>query len=324
MPRKLCKSFTFFLIFISVSFLAFAGCIFYARQPAVTNPDMISPRIHIIPVKELSSDSHKNTLTVVTYNIGYASGEKNNQPQKLTKQEVLHNLNTMVALLKDVDADIIALQEVDFSASRTHGIAQWHYLAEKLGMPYAATVVTWNKKYVPWPYWPPQAHFGRILSGQAVLSRYPILKQQHLVFDKPPDNPFWYNWFYLDRIAQKLTLQIGEKNITVWNIHLEAFSEKTRVQQMKLLADRISAEKDVAHIVLGDFNAEVLAEIFSKTRLVSATDPAGPQPTFPSTSPKEQLDHILHDPEFKLKGSGSAQLTASDHLPLWAELQTNP
>src|SRR5690606_20559225 len=135
--------------------------------------------------------------------------------------------------------DLIFLQEVDFRSARSFDIDQLRLLCEKLGMPYAAYTLTWNKKYVAWPYWPFSLHFGRLVSGQAVLSRFPIKQQVLVQFEKPAENPFWYNWFYLDRVVQRMKVEIGTQSVSVYNIHLEAFTIQTRKEQLQKLSDQI-------------------------------------------------------------------------------------
>ena len=46
------------------------------------------------------------------------------------------------------------LQEVDFASQRTHDIDQLHYIAAALGWGFAARVITWECRYVPYPVWP--------------------------------------------------------------------------------------------------------------------------------------------------------------------------
>ena len=52
-----------------------------------------------------------------------------------------------------------------------------------------AYAVNWDKRYVPFPYWPPVVHFGEMLSGQGVLSKFPILMNKKIVLQKPEENP---------------------------------------------------------------------------------------------------------------------------------------
>jgi endonuclease/exonuclease/phosphatase family metal-dependent hydrolase len=273
----------------------------------------------------------------VTYNIGYASGDKNNRAASLSRPEVEKNLENIALALKQLRPDLLFLQEVDFGSARTFYIDQLQYLGQRLGLPYAAYVLTWNKNYVAWPYWPPQHHFGRLVSGQAVLSRFPIQSQEITVFDKPEGNPFWYNWFYLDRVAQTLELEVGEKTWMIYHVHLEAFDRQQTKIQLERVAGLIQEKPTPYKILAGDFNiswegtgipqAEALEnrkqlEDFSAKTGLSLAGAQSPLLTFPSFRPELRIDHIYFSEAFRPRGTGNLTgFWGSDHLPVWAQLE---
>ena len=243
--------------------------------------------------------------------MGYASGKKNNRGALLHKNEVQENLDRMVVALKKLKPDLVFLQEVDFFAERSFDTNQMKFLSQGLSLPYVAYVVNWNKRYVPWPYWPIPQHFGRLVSGQVLLSRYPILQQQILAFPKPEDNPFWYNWFYIDRNLQEITVQVGQKELAAFNIHLEAFSSRARTQQLKTLKQKIRNNPKKYQIVAGDFNliwsgtgkdpdqAKRHRKLLEGFRSGSGLKLAGDSPghlTFPSWEPRKGIDFIFFSP----------------------------
>ncbi len=321
--------------FLSVLLIFFIGFLIYATRPALDASRFPSNKIlHFLQFdsKNLASPS---SLKVISYNIGYASGLKNNQGAILSREEVQQNLESIASALKKQDPDLVFLQEVDFHAARSFDINQLNFLAEKLRMPYAAYVVTWNKNYVAWPYWPLSRHFGRIVSGQALLSRFPIKNQNLLFFPKPRSNPFWYNWFYLDRIVQIFDIEMGDRVIPVYNVHLEAFDRVDRKAQLETLASNIPAKHKFFKIVAGDFNLDAnvyldptspraderkLLQDFAAQSGSNWVGAGQNYKTVPSWKPQEWLDHIFYS-GFELKQSGvAAETTASDHLPLQVEL----
>ena len=274
-------------------------------------------------------------MTMTTVFDGLSVGSLNCQ----AKLPSPHFLNRLTLYALDNTLDILCLQEVDFRAERTLDINQLEYLAKGLDLPYTAYVVVWNKNYLPWPYWPPTAHYGRIVSGQAILSRFPIKSQDIFYFKKPSANAFWYNWFYPDKVVQKVTIQWGKKLLGVWNLHLEAFRREARLEQAKVLIDQFQKQTGSAHIVAGDFNSvsayrndltaekkakledrgESIQLILEETGLKNVE---GKPPYFsmPSWDPIKKIDHILYDDfSLQLKQGGNLRLIASDHLPVWAE-----
>jgi endonuclease/exonuclease/phosphatase family metal-dependent hydrolase len=289
------------------------------------------------------ADPNPSQTKVISYNIGYASGDKNNKGSILTEKEITQNLDTIAQTIKTQNPDIVGLQEVDFKAKRSFDINQLEYIAQNAGLPYAAFVITWNKRYMPWPYWPPSIHFGQVVSGQAVLSRYPIASQSLLTFDKPSENPFWYNWFYLDRIAQNLTIKLPNGAVNVWHIHLEAFKSKARLSQAIALSQAILKKITDKTILLGDFNSvskvkeglsakqqavledngEALEVILRHTKLINAETPDTGL-TMPSWEPIKKIDHILYSSDWNLADVYVVDgITASDHLAVVAVLNSD-
>jgi endonuclease/exonuclease/phosphatase family metal-dependent hydrolase len=286
---------------------------------------------------------------IVSYNLGYLSGLANNTTTQLDRAAFDANQQQVIAALKEIGPDILALQEVDFGSKRSYEVDQSKEIAQGLGLDFGAIAISWDKNYVPFPYWPISANFGKMLSGQSVISRYPIQENSRLVLEKVADNPFYYNAFYLDRLAQVTQIQLGEQPLIVINVHLEAFDEPTRVSQTRFV--RSLAEdyaKTYPVILVGDFNSALnrgtfidasgndhgekrfsIKELLASDQLVSAVPEAewNKRPTFPSDQPEYKLDYIFYTPETiemvetkVVKAAGEA----SDHLPIMMSFRLKP
>ena len=328
--------------YLLYSFLALVallgGAFWYAHKPYLSPAEFAPQGIVVFAGAPAAAPDLPETITVVTYNIGYASGKTNNLGVKMSRAEVETNLKAIAAGLKQLNPDVIGMQEVDFRSARTHDIDQFRYLADALQMPYGAYVMTWNLTYLPWPYWPPSRHYGHIVSGQAVLSRFPLSAQQATVLPKPATNPFWYNWFYLERVLQKLTLSWNGGKSSLWNVHLDAFSGKTRLLQAEILSKQIQADADPLKFAIGDFNSaslikagvtpnesdkddigESLALLEKETGMKK--DPPDPSRlSQPSWDPIKKIDQLFASPDWELTESGVlAGVTGSDHLAVWGK-----
>jgi len=289
------------------------------------------------------------TLTVMTWNIGYASGMENNKGNVLSSADITANLDRIAASMRKNNADIVALQEIDFNSRRSHGINQLRYLQEKLNFPFAAYILNWNKRYVPYPMSLDfKKHFGRMQSGQAVLSRVPITENTAEFLAKPFDKPFWYNLFYISRAVQRVKVLVAGMELDLYNVHLEAFHTDTRMHQAMQLLDLKKARGFAAGFVVGDFNSlpadarkklgfadepeadftgdstiEVLKQKGELAEVVpDMINRLGESPsfTYPSVSPTRRLDYIFYSPGIRhLRWSVDRDAgTGSDHLPLIA------
>lgn len=325
-------------IFIACVFLSLVIFYSWASSGASALPPEKLSEIIVFPGPPTQSQGQGEVFTVMTYNIGYLSGMLNNLPIKTTKELFEENMQTTLQLLEKVEPDFIGFQEIDFHSRRSFYVDQVRSIAEKAGYKYAAVAVNWDKHYVPFPYWPPSVHFGKMLSGQAVLSRWPILSTQRFVLEKPAGRPFYYNALYLDRLIQVVKIKIKDKDIVILNVHLEAFDRETREKQAgKVLEMYRSFRNEYPVLVIGDLNSippdaaqknNFLDEpdvdftndntigLFLAEKSLSVTEPV--TFTFPSDSPSRKLDHIFynHDKITLIKAWVPERINSSDHLPL--------
>ena len=233
----------------------------------------------------------RKTLRVVTYNIHRCRGlDGRTVPQRAI--EVLRGLN----------ADIIALQEVIGAGSNDSGHAE--IIGAGLGMGWVMASVR---------------HLRGHQFGNVVLSHFPI--RQHYQYD--------LSWRTCEpRACQRVDLAIDNHTLHMFNVHLgTAFRE--RKDQSERLAEIVHDRRiSVPKIVLGDFN-EWLRGI--ATRALSASLKSldlshyvGRKATFPGLLPVLHLDHIYFDGAIEFTSVSVVRnrfsTMASDHLPVVADI----
>ncbi len=273
--------------------------------------------------QEFNSDS---IFSIVTYNIGYLSGMTNNTSKARPKELFDTNLFHVKEEFKKLNPDIIAFQEIDYAAKRSYQINQEEELS-KLGYNHVARTINWDKKYVPFPYFPPSAHFGKVVSGQSILSKFPINNHNRIVLDRVENTPFYKNAFYLDRLLQVVQVKIKDKDVTIMNVHLEAFDKETRVKQLKEVVKKfLEYGQSNPTILLGDFNSDPNFEDSAITQVLNlknignaAFSEGNSANTFDSKKPYKRLDYIFYTKNFISYVDGRVLLEfaqASDHLPV--------
>lgn len=313
-----------------------------------------SERAHVRSYAPVSKTVAPDSLTVTTYNVGYLSGMTNNAPVERSDSLFYANMDQVVGHLQEVRPDIVAAQEIDFGGARVAHVHQLDTLARRLGYPTAAQAVNWDERYLPFPYGRPGVHFGRTLSGQAVLSRFRIRQHVRTVLPRPPQ-PFYRDAFYLDRLAQVGVLDLGGHPLVVINVHLEAFEAETRQDQARRVNKlyRRLADAGVPTLLVGDFNstlspAETEASVSSKKKTAGTADrtmqlllnntdlrPAIPPSagtartaTYPADAPDRQIDYILYSPRFfralRAERWCGAPSPPSDHCAVTATFQRVP
>jgi endonuclease/exonuclease/phosphatase family metal-dependent hydrolase len=307
-------------ITVGLLLLGGIGLFLWASSGQLSQGELARVRSYAPVSKTPAPDS----LTITTYNVGYLSGMTNNAPVARADSLFYANMDQVVAYLREVRPDLVAAQEIDFGGARVAHVHQLDTLARRLRYPAAAQSVNWDERYLPFPYGRPAVHFGRTLSGQALLSRFPIRRHVRTVLPRPPQ-PFYRDAFYLDRLAQVGVLDLGGHSLAVINVHLEAFEADTRQDQARrvnTLYLRL-ANAGIPTLLVGDFNstlspAEAEAPVSSRKKTDAAADrtmqlllkntdlrPAIPPgtsasstATYPADAPNRQIDYILYSPRF--------------------------
>ena len=230
-------------------------------------------------------------LKVLTYNIHH--GE--NMKQVLDLQGIA---NVILA----TNPDLVALQEVDSSTSRTSQSDQLKELASITGM---------------YTYFVKAMDFDGGGYGTGILSRYPIDNSITLPLPSAKGNE--------PRAAGIVTIKLpGDSTLRFVTTHLDAGKQATdRIAQANALAEYFR-ETATPVIMAGDFNAlpaskevTVLKQVFT-----DATSQLGP--TFPADSPKVKLDYIMVFPKHRWTITGARiieETVASDHRPVLCELE---
>ncbi|NQY73527.1 MAG: endonuclease/exonuclease/phosphatase family protein [Candidatus Margulisbacteria bacterium] len=331
------------LTFLSIIFMGIA-LVYWAVQPQYPK------HIKFTGIRQDYAQSvppPPEALKVMTYNIAYGAGMDNLKGHVTSKETLLQNLDEIAHTVKDNGIDILCLQEVDIKSRRSHGIDEVSYIANLCGFSYMAFALNWDHHWVPYPMnFDFKHHFGRMVSGSAILSKYPIQTHQVLLFEKPASNPFWYNWFYLDRSAQIVDVQLGERQvIRLVNVHLEAYDTNTRETQINTLMTHLNGLKKRPTLLVGDFNTvpswapqknqfeDEPETDFTRDSTYSQVsqvfEPAIGEKipnlfTFPSNTPNRKLDHVFYDPSAFTVGKAEVISggLASDHLPVVVEVES--
>ena len=316
--RQFLKFFIYLFLFI-LSLVV--GFYFWASSPNYSKSDYAQ-----IKVNQFTPNTNNDSIySIITYNIGYLSGMTNNLPIKKPKLFYENNLRLVKSQYEKLDADILTFQEIDYFSKRSYDINQQDEIAT-LGYKYIAQTVNWDKKYLPFPEFPISMHYGRILSGQSILSKYKILEQERIELERNPDNPFYYDKFYIDRLAQIVKIQIENKIVIIINVHLEAYHFKTRLKQTKKIIEIYNQySKEFPTLLVGDFNSDIKYEnasinlLLNIPKIGSALLDNNKSKTFNSEKPTERLDYIFYNTDYieYIDGRVLTEFNqASDHLPL--------
>ncbi len=314
--------------------LAVALVVFFFEASA-PNPMYLGEELgeETFEVKEYSPG---DTLSVISYNIGYLSGMTNNRPLERPKELVENNQQRMLGLFHAKNPDFIGIQEIDFGAKRSYEVNQGSLIRKSSRFSDFYFSTNWNKRYVPFPFWPISAHFGKIISGQAIFSRFSLSNTETIKLDNPIKRNFLYKAFYLDRLIQIADAKIGDVTIKIINLHLEAFDKEARVKSASVVRDLFQKYSAVMPVLLiGDFNSKpdyveddamsvILSSQFAQSAISQTMYERSPESyfTFDSRDPHQMIDFIIYNENFIKSINGEVLREAgeiSDHLPVLME-----
>jgi endonuclease/exonuclease/phosphatase family metal-dependent hydrolase len=239
------------------------------------------------------------SLRVVTYNVHKCRGiDGRVRPARIAK------------VLREVGADVVALQEVVSASEKSLEEDQAGYLAHALDM---QCQLGENRKVRGAAY------------GNVVLSRFPMRRVEN--YDLSVSG-------YERRGCLHIDVEVDDLVLHVFNVHLGTDNTERRHQGRRLAGAEILLNRRLngPRLMLGDFNewAPGLATRLLKSHLrsVDIKKHLRRTRTYPGLMPFLHLDHIYHDEELDLRTltlhRSRTALVASDHLPLVADFRLAP
>ena len=221
----------------------------------------------------------KKEVNIVSYNI-HSGLNKNMFP----------TLFDTIDFLKQVDADIICLQEVNESARAGFQVSSFKEEL-KMNSHFGANVVDLGYNY-----------------GLATYSKYPIKEEEHIYLSS----------FREQRGMLHTTVKVDYRKLNIINVHL-GLENNEREIQIKELLDFIKKLGDEPYIVLGDFNQgninidnnilKDVAKELGKSNIL----------TFPTGL--DRIDYILVSPNVEVLEYDVLIKDMSDHYPIFAKIK---
>src|SRR3989338_1343111 len=213
-------------------------------------PSVITPSVLPGASASAPAPSSVERLRVMTFNIKAGSAKSS-------------QLNNIIALIKEKNPDVVALQEVDRNTKRSGGKDQFEILKQALGMN---------------GYFSKRINYDGGEYGIALLTKHSIAEQSAVV----------YSAYNEKAVYQKITINVNGKDIVLFNTHLEPENKEKRAVQLQELYDAARTESGSYAIIMGDLNDESSKISMFKQSFKNAYESGV---TFPST--KQRLDYIF-------------------------------
>lgn len=263
------------------------------------------------PVMHATRVGTAPAMRLVTFNILHGRSLRDRQV----------DVDVLRAAVRDLDPDVLALQEVDRNQPRSHGADLTAAAAEAMGAPdHRFVAALAGSPGATWEAATGEEQPDAAAYGIALLSRYPVTGW-HVVRlpTLPSPVPIRFRGQLLPtlvrdepRVAVAASVDSPAGPMTIATTHL-SFVRWWNGRQLKHLAASL-APLPRPLVVTGDLN-------MGPGRAERITGLAGlaHHATFPADRPREQLDHVLADPPLPAR-SAVRRMPLSDHLALVVDL----
>lgn len=225
-------------------------------------------------------------LRVLAYNIKHGRGNDG---------EV--DLERIACVIRRLNPDVVALQEIDNQAIRSGKVDQAKKLAELTGLPHHA--------------------FGHFMDyqggryGMALISRYPLQEITDLRLPAGAE----------PRTSLVATVRAPQP-FRIANVHFYA-TEMQRLSQAQTLLRFLDQQDDLPCVIAGDFNSQPDSPVLQLFSDWNVPDKGEDHLTFSSDKPRVEIDFILFRPKtaFEVREIDVIdEPIASDHRPLSLDL----
>jgi len=242
-------------------------------------------------------------MRLLLYNIRYAVGGGASMHMPLPGAGyVLGNVNVLpeiIRFVQSIDPDIVGLIEVDTGSIRSRKVNQAEEIAAALGM---------NSSY--------ETKYG----SKSINQLLPIVRKQGNAFMAAP-RVHGEKFHYFDTGIKRLIIELEMREFAVFLVHLSV-KYRHRHLQLRRLYDLIQATHKPV-IVAGDFNTfwgENEIYLFMQAAGLTSAN-VDSLPTYPSRSPRKELDFVLYQQGIEVTGFAVPQVRHSDHLPIICDFE---
>lgn len=200
-----------------------------------------------------------DTITILTYNIGHLVSqseadsylEGGTMVKAQSEAVVQDNLEAVKEVISEANADIIAMQEVDYKSSISYKVNEYVELANAYEG--VSSIALLQNTYVPFPF---EKMVGKVKTGIAVMSKFDFASCRINLVE---DYDFPERIIMPKKCIQKqiISLEESDKKLIVLNVELDDYDDgSVREKQLKILKDEMEKEYSNGNyvVVAGDFN----------------------------------------------------------------------
>lgn len=256
--KRILKGFLALILVLVIGFFALAGYLTVTEfRPAERETVTVENS-----AKAQMTLEEGGTLTVLSFNIGYCANDKDHDffmdggktVNTESRENIENNLSGIIETIKEADADVNFIQEVDKSSKRSYHVNEYNAIAESLESSSSAYATNYRVKYVPYPL----PTIGEVESGVAIFSKF-TSEETALRVGFPTAFSWPVSLCQLKRclLVEYVPIENSDKMLVLVNLHLDAYDDgEGKKLQTQILSDFLKDEYEKGNYVIagGDFN----------------------------------------------------------------------
>jgi len=280
-------------------------------------------RVHSTVEPNEAYDQPISQIRLLAFNIAHGRGAQRDNWQG-TRAEKQQRLKDIGDLIRESNADVVVLNEVDFCSTWSDHRNQAEEIARRAGYLYWLEQRNFDFRFA----------YGSWKFGNAILSRFPIVAAEAVEY---PALHKIEQLFAGCKQGAICTLQLSEsQQIQVLAVHLEHRSEAARVASARIIIKAGSAST-LPFFAIGDFNStpssfphaqqtergENAMDLLvnSESFRLRLEPPTRAAMTYPSNGPTQTIDWILIPSNCRFTNYRTLSSQLSDHRPIVAEVR---
>lgn len=264
---------TLLVIVLVIAALAGAGVI-YLTVNEYKPEDIENVDIYGTTSKNVSPG---DTLTVLTYNIGYGADDDKHDffmdggttVTTESADNITANMQGIIETITAQDADINFIQEVDIDSKRSYSIDEANLISAALPESSIGFATNFLCKYIPYPV---TDNVGKINSGILTSNKFNVETAERICLTNGFTWPVSTCQIKRCLLVERVPLVDSGKELVLINLHLDAYDDgEGKEAQYKELCEFMQLEYAKGNYVIagGDFNGVLPSVDKSKYPLVN-------------------------------------------------------
>ncbi len=279
------------ILFLSlIIFIAFTSCDPFDN--IIEKDSNQDAAIYYVANNIKTPQNTSDTLKIVTWNIKFGGGRIDfffdcyGDRVLMKYDEVIENLKGLVKKIKQMNPDVLYMQEVDINSKRSAYVDQLQWILDNTDLNYGYYASQWKSDYVP------SDGIGKMNSGSAILCKYKLTNGERIPLPLIEEQSGIVQYFYLRRNILKAKTTIKDKDLYLVTTHTSAYStDGTRLKQLQQIKEEVSKldAEGKTFILGGDFNTiPPNSHVYENFEDSACAD----DPDFAAQSFKDELDYM--------------------------------